>query len=748
MNKPVIFKMTKGKKSSESDGDSSPSIPAEASINNNIPTSTTRPTSNKRKHTRQQVSTRRLRYLEDNPRSDNVDIDNNPNIVYKHTDENLDEEQIANDEAIANNLQAQAYESLEFANLLNITDQDAEIAQIMQNDEDELINQTQQRQSRDYDIAFNLQNNINMNMPEEKLQETNLKDPPTSSESGEIAQPPISRNNQELMDNDDDSVSSLSLRYNFNEEYALKIKEIKARNLKKTEKNRANEEKKDKNLKAKEKKPKRNKKENNPFKEKDKGEDSNKPNSSTQSEKDTSNESTLINPISATLKRKSCVSPPIGSPTKKSKNLQNKVISSTHNKEVRVPKYIPKHKEYFRIFKKSTKFISNLKKTTPSEIRILQKASSMRPRTKFIYKKKKKSFIPGNPISTPGSRFKSITDYMSPIRNETSKLHERTDSNIPINNDSDPSHSDLSDHDTKSLFAFKPNTLPPQIAYQEAMALIINYQMGSKLLSPKQYIISKLSYLHEDVVKILETQLNTNVSTSPVTRRQNIMYDLPAPINTQTNEGEVIVNSNNKRYDIDQFKISFKFPWDVITSSSEMMKKVFGDNFFMLFGRSTRITAHTRYANARLVNRKFSTGGIIDSSEAPINTDVIHLNKMDLLKTMPYVPLDFAGDECVICRTPVEISIPSSSVDAFITSLNTTDFHNVEKRNNWKKTHIILSHKSLVNNAPTLGSVIRAIMSIKAPYCSVVSNGLRQQITSIDNSDGEIKEGKYSITYV
>ena len=95
----------------------------------------------------------------------------------------------------------------------------------MQNDEDELINQTQQRQSRDYDIAFNLQNNINMNKPEEKLQETNLKDPPTSSESDEIAQPPISRNNQELMDNDDDSVSSLSLRYNFKQEYALKKKD-------------------------------------------------------------------------------------------------------------------------------------------------------------------------------------------------------------------------------------------------------------------------------------------------------------------------------------------------------------------------------------------------------------------------------------------------------------------------------------------------------------------------------------------
>ena len=91
--------------------------------------------------------------------------------------------------------------------------------------EDSLIKQVQQRQQRAFEIAFNLQNEFNMNKPEEKPQETNLKDPPTSSDSAE-SKPTNSRNIKDPSDNDDSaSLSSNSNLFTQSDSDFSKIEE-------------------------------------------------------------------------------------------------------------------------------------------------------------------------------------------------------------------------------------------------------------------------------------------------------------------------------------------------------------------------------------------------------------------------------------------------------------------------------------------------------------------------------------------
>ena len=141
-----------------------------------------------------------------------------------------------------------------------------------------------------------------------------------------------------------------------------------------------------------------------------------------------------------------------------------------------------------------------------------------------------------------------------------------------------------------------------------------------------------------------------------------------------------------------------------------------------LFGAGTRITVHPNTANITLLRRKFS----VDKVDNPQDSKC----KEEVLKKFPYVPLEYTGEEVVLCQTPVEIAVPAKYVIDVIKALNTLDCYNVEHRDKWEIKHIAISYRSVLNNAPTLGSVIRAICHVKVPFVSIVTNGLRMKFLS------------------
>jgi hypothetical protein len=108
--------------------------------------------------------------------------------------------------------------------------------------------------------------------------------------------------------------------------------------------------------------------------------------------------------------------------------------------------------------------------------------------------------------------------------------------------------------------------------------------------------------------------------------------------------------------------------------------------------------------------------------------------------------VDYVGNEYVICSTPLEIAIPREYVKKFVQSMNENELYNIELRNKWETKHVLISRRSIINNAPTLGSVIRSILRIKTPYCSMVSNGLRMKFNmgggNGNPAGGFCREGK------
>jgi hypothetical protein len=97
------------------------------------------------------------------------------------------------------------------------------------------------------------------------------------------------------------------------------------------------------------------------------------------------------------------------------------------------------------------------------------------------------------------------------------------------------------------------------------------------------------------------------------------------------------------------------------------------------------------------------------------------------LKAFPYVPVDYVGNEYVICSTPLEITIPREYVQKNVQSMNENELYNIELRDKWETKHVLISKRSITNNAPTLGILIRSILGIKTSHCSMVSNGLRMK---------------------
>jgi hypothetical protein len=88
----------------------------------------------------------------------------------------------------------------------------------------------------------------------------------------------------------------------------------------------------------------------------------------------------------------------------------------------------------------------------------------------------------------------------------------------------------------------------------------------------------------------------------------------------------------------------------------------------------------------------------------------------------------------------LEIAIPKEFVKPFIKSINSKSRYNVQLRQKWESKHIVICPRSITNNAPTLGSVLKAIMDVKPGYLSIVSNGLRMKF-KVDGSKCNNYEG-------
>jgi hypothetical protein len=179
--------------------------------------------------------------------------------------------------------------------------------------------------------------------------------------------------------------------------------------------------------------------------------------------------------------------------------------------------------------------------------------------------------------------------------------------------------------------------------------------------------------------------------------------------------------------DIDLFRINIEIKWnDATTTTREkiieeerMFRRVCNDDFWMLFGFTTRIQLHARTTPVFTLRRKVSIEKPKEDDNADGNRtqqqDLEYLDKMQKLhKKFPYVDLANVGDEFLVCRDPVEIAILRKDVDNYIHALNTISSYHVTKRSGWEKSHIILEPCSVQNNSPTLFIIMKALF--KARY--------------------------------
>jgi hypothetical protein len=218
--------------------------------------------------------------------------------------------------------------------------------------------------------------------------------------------------------------------------------------------------------------------------------------------------------------------------------------------------------------------------------------------------------------------------------------------------------------------------------------------------------------------------------------------------NIASNAEQVQEVQMKRVYDIDQFRVNITFPWEDIESSSDMEDHIFPDTFKKMFGFGSRISVHGPATTTKKLETKFSVMKLDNPHDV--------YEQAEKMKKSPFCKQEYMGNEYVIIRTPIEIAIPKEYVIAFIQSVNMHDNYNLELRQGWETSHVIIKPRSVRNNAPPLGVIIRAILREKIPYCSIVSNGLRMKFNvEVDrnglqlNSDGNFKkEGKNNDTCV
>lgn len=306
-----------------------------------------------------------------------------------------------------------------------------------------------------------------------------------------------------------------------------------------------------------------------------------------------------------------------------------------------------------------------------------------------------------------------------------------------------PATSDSSDDDfakvdhgspsKKTLFDTKITNLPlVTTAYQKTMAFILQFSNGVHKQSAQRAITAMLPYLNKDIQKILNEKLmlipNIDQMFHDEKRYLKEINNDNGDSGDDNCDSDSDSDSSNesetthRSYDIDFCKLNVTLPWDEVKSEKAMIDMVFNKYFQQLFGFGTRITVHPNTANTSTLKKKFSVGQVDNPRDPKC--------KEEVLKKFPYVPVEYTGEECVLCRSPVEIAIPKKFAPQVIDSLNKNDNHNLELRDKWDLKHVAISVRSVMNNPPTLGALIRAIIESKVPFVSIVTFGLRMKFLS------------------